>query len=241
MIPLYDTERAGKRAYVTWSLIAVNLAVFVGELVWTSGLQPCKAEQLFYTLGLVPYSIVHGTTLSFNCATGHLTTAGNAPAAYFTLLSSLFLHAGYLHVGGNMLFLFVFGDNIESRFGRLKFLVAYFAAGFAGSAAVLGAALAAQGQALIIPGLGASGAISGVMAAYLVLYPNSRIISIVGYFVIPIRALWFIGFWFFLQVFYQVAGLDTGVSYVAHVAGFLIGLLAAFLVRAMAPGSESVP
>ncbi len=210
----------------------MNVAVFLWELASTNGLEPCGAEQLFYTFGLVPYSVTHGTLLSLDCASGYLTPVGNAPGAYFTFLSSLFLHVGYLHIGGNMLFLFVFGDNIEARFGKAKYLGAYLLAGLAGSLAVVATSTLAGGDAPFLPGLGASGAISGVMAAYLVLYPNSRIISIVGYFILPVRALWFIGFWFLLQVLFQVGGVDTGVSYIAHVAGFALGLAAAFVVRA---------
>ena len=187
----------------------------------------------------MPYSVTHGTLLSLDCGTGYLNPVGNAPGAYFTLLSSMFLHSGYLHIGGNMLFLFVFGDNIEARLGRPKFLALYFGAGLAGSLAVVATAVVAGGDALLIPGLGASGAISGVMAAYFVLYPNSRIISIVGYFVMPVRAVWFIGFWFLLQLLYQFLGLDTGVAYVAHLAGFAVGFVIALTVRSSSSDPDS--
>lgn len=217
---------------MTWALIAANAVVFLAELVYTNGLDPCLEGQVFYTYGLVPYSLINGTRLALQCSTDTLVTAGSSPVVYLTLLTSMFLHADYLHILGNMLFLFVFGANIEDRFGRVKYLAAYLACGLAGGLAIVITSLAVGPPNIFIPGLGASGAISGVMAAYLVLFPNSTIISIVGYFVAPVRAFWFIGAWFLVQVLYQLGGINTGVAYVAHIGGFALGLGFAIIIRA---------
>jgi len=217
---------------VTYGLIAANAIVFVGELVYTKGFDSCLTSQLFYSYGLVPYGLLNNAQLSFQCTFPQPQLLGlyNPPAAYFTLLSSMFLHANFLHIFGNMIFLFVFGPNIEVRFGRVKYLGAYLASGVAGALATVAVALW-TGANLVVPEIGASAAISGVLAAYLVLLPRSKIISIIGYFIIPISAFWFIGGWFLLQVLYQLGGIDTGVAYVAHIGGFALGLVLGLLVR----------
>lgn len=231
MLPLYAVERPGRRAVVTWALIGANAAVFLGELISTNGLDPCLSSQLFYTYGLVPYSIANGVPLSFQCSLGAVYSTAATPFVYLTLLSSMFIHEGYVHITGNMLFLFVFGGNIEARFGRGKYLAFYLACGLAAGFAMVATSLAAGLQASVVPSLGASGAISGVMAAYLVLYPRARIVTWLGYFVIPVRAYWFILFWFALQLLFQVGGIDTGTAYAAHIGGFALGLVLAALVR----------
>jgi membrane associated rhomboid family serine protease len=241
VLPLYAVDRPERRAAVTWTLIAANVLVFLGELFYTSGLDPCLKGQLFYAYGLVPYSLANGVLLSPECGTGLVYAVGRSPAVYLTLLSSMFLHAGYLHLLGNMLFLFVFGGNIEARFGRSKYLASYLACGLAGGFGMLAASLAAGPPSIYVPGAGASGAISGVMAAYLVLFPNSRIISVVGYFIAPVRAFWFIGAWLVLQVLYQLSGIDTGVAYAAHIGGFVLGLGLAVVVRATSKVGEPIP
>lgn len=216
-----------------------NVIAFVGELVYTNGFDSCLTSQLFYSYGLVPYGLLNNAQLSFQCTFPQPQLLGvyNPPAAYFTLLSSMFLHASYLHILGNMIFLFVFGPNIEVRFGRVKYLGAYLASGVAGAVATVVIALW-TGSNLVIPEIGASAAISGVLAAYLVLLPRSRVISIIGFFIVPISAFWFIGGWFLLQVLYQLAGIDTGVAYVAHIGGFALGLIVALAVRGTARGPQ---
>ena len=216
---------------MTFALIEANIVVFIGELVYTNGLDSCLESQLFYTYGLVPYSLTNGVQLSLQCSTGFLYAAGSSPLVYLTPLTSMFIHSGYLHIAGNMLFLFVFGGNIEARFGRGKYLASYLACGLAGGAAMIATSLAAGPPNIYIPAVGASGAISGVMGAYLVLYPRNPIISIIGYFIVPVRAFWFIGAWFVLQVLYQLGGVDTGVAYAAHIGGFALGLVLAAIVR----------
>lgn len=235
MLPLYAVERPHRKAFVTWALIGVNIAVFLGELLYTNGLDPCLQTRLFYNYGLVPYSLVNGVQLSLQCSTGTLYATGTAPAVYLTLLTSMFIHTGYLHIAGNMLFLFVFGGNIEARFGRAGYLASYIACGLAGGAAMVVTSVAAGPPAVYIPSVGASGAISGVMAAYLVLCPRTPIISLIGYFIVPVRAFWFIGLWFLLQVLFQLGGVNSDVAYAAHIGGFALGLVLAGLVRLFHP------
>ena len=238
MFPLYAAERSDRFPVVTLAIIGANIVVFVGELLYTSGLDPCLTTQLFFAYGLVPYSLMNGVPLSFDCNAGTVSPLGSSSLVYLTPLTSIFLHAGFTHIGGNMWFLFVFGRNIEARFGRAKYLASYLAAGFAGAAAIVLSALAVGPPDIYVPGVGASGAISGVMAAYLVFYPRSHIVSILGYFVTSIRAYWFIGGWFLLQVLYQLSGVNTGVAYAAHIGGFGLGLLVALLIKATSPSED---
>lgn len=212
-------------------LIAANVVVFLGELLYTSDFSPCLASQFFYAYGLVPFSLIKGVQLVPQCGTNLLYVAGSTPAVYLTLLTSMFIHTGYLHIAGNMLFLFVFGANIEDRLGRPRYLASYVACGIAGGVAMIVTSMAAGPPNIYIPGVGASGAISGVMAAYLVLYPRTPVLSIIGYFLMPVRAYWFIMAWFVLQVLFQVGGQDTGVAYAAHIGGFALGLMLAAAVK----------
>lgn len=239
MLPLYAIDRPQRRATVTWTLIAANVIVFIGELLYTNGFDACLEEQLFYTYGLVPYSLAYGVRLSLDCATGSLYMAGSSPAVYLTLLTSMFLQTGYLHIFGNMLFLFVFGPNIEARFGRVKYLAAYLACGLAAGLTMFAISSISGPPDIYFPGVGASGAISGVLAAYLVLFPKSTIISWIGYFIMPVRAYWFIGGWFVLQVLYQLGGINTGVAYAAHIGGFMLGLGLAAIVRATSRSTDA--
>lgn len=225
-------------AVVTYGLILANTVVFVGELVYTNQFDSCLTGQLFYSFGLVPYSVLNGAQLSLQCSSGSVFVVGHSLTVYFSVLSSMFLHASYLHIFGNMLFLFVFGPNIEARFGRGKYLGAYLACGVAGAAATILTAMWTGSNDLYIPEVGASAAISGVLAAYLVLLPRSRVLSIIGFFVLPISAFWFIGGWFLLQVLYQVGGIDTGVAYVAHIGGFALGLAFGALLKVTSESHE---
>jgi membrane associated rhomboid family serine protease len=155
---------------------------------------------------------------------------------YLTLITSMFLHAGWLHIGGNMLFLYIFGDNVEDRMGHLPYLIFYL---FCGVIASLAQVVVSQDSAL--PNLGASGAIAGVLAAYLVLFPWARVRTVIFIFIfftiVTLPALVLIGLWFVLQFFDGVASLATtqqnmgGVAYFAHIAGFVTGLLITLILR----------
>ena len=210
MIPLRDVIPSRTRPIVTVAIILVNAAVFLFEVT----LPDPQLNALFGRFGLVP---------------AHFSMA--------SVLTSMFLHGGWLHVIGNMWCLWIFGDNVEDRMGHGRFLVFYILCG----------AIAAIGQVAIqpmshVPTIGASGAIAGVMGAYLVLYPRSRILTLIPIFVfiqiIEIPAVYFLLFWFVIQLFSGVGALATssgapvgGVAFWAHVAGFLGGVLGVLVFR----------
>ena len=154
------------------------------------------------------------------------------PATDFpTLFTSMFMHAGLLHIGGNMLYLWIFGDNVEDRFGHVKFSIFYLLCGLAATAAQLVFSLDSN-----IPNLGASGAIAGVLGAYILLFPKAKVSVLQGQRVVPVPALIVIGLWFVLQLFSGIGSIastsDTGgVAYMAHIGGFVAGFLLTFLFR----------
>jgi len=218
LLPLYDLTRPSHRPYVNYVLILFNAVVFVYEVAVTSNFDLQQSAVLFYRLGLVPFYLIN----AFN---------GAGISRLATLVTSMFLHAGIIHLAGNMLFLFVFGGNVEDTLGHNKYLGFYLTAGIAGGLAQTYLALAAVPPDIYATSVGASGAISGVMAAYLVFFPRARIVSYLGYFIIPIRAFWFVGLWFLLQLIFFAAGVNTGVAYGAHIGGFVAGLVIAAAAR----------
>lgn len=156
----------------------------------------------------------------------------NPAGDFLTIFTSMFMHAGWVHLGGNMLYLWIFGDNVEDRFGHVKFIIFYLLCGIAATFAQL--AFSATSS---IPNLGASGAIAGVLGAYLVLFPKGRVNVLMGRGVIPMSALVVIGLWIVLQFFSGIGSIaDTaetgGVAYMAHIGGFLAGLVLTFLFGA---------
>jgi membrane associated rhomboid family serine protease len=168
--------------------------------------------------GLVPTDVLHGNHL-------------------YTFFTSMFLHANIIHLGGNMLFLYVFGDNVEDAFGRVRYAVFYFVSGIVASLAHVFSVVGTQGQSF--PTIGASGAISGVLGAYLVLYPRAKILSLVFFFwitIIAVPAVVFLGVWFAYQFLYGFL-LDTagGVAYWAHIGGFVAGILFGAVWRGRKP------
>ena len=158
--------------------------------------------------GLVPYVVLQGNQV-------------------YTFFTSMFLHADIIHLGGNMLFLYVFGDNVEDTFGHVRYLVFYFISGIAASLMHIFAVLNTADQS--IPTIGASGAISGVLGAYLILYPRSKVLTLVFAFwitIVAIPAVIFLGLWFAFQFLYgTMAGPGGGVAYWAHIGGFIAGML----------------
>jgi membrane associated rhomboid family serine protease len=151
---------------------------------------------------------------------------------YLTLITSMFMHGGIAHIFGNMLFLWIFGDNIEDRLGHARYLIFYLVCGvLAGLSHVLvTAATASDSASLLVPSLGASGAISGVLGGYLLLFPTNRVIVILSWFVTPVPAFVAIGLWFVFQLISGLGVLGSGskaggVAYAAHVGGFVAGLL----------------
>ena len=200
---------------VTVSLIALNFLVFFYELAL--GAQG-TLDSFLNAYSLVPCEYTH------QCAV----YAGTPTPYFITLFSSMFLHAGWLHILGNMVFLFVFGIHVERSMGGVRFLIFYLICGLGANALEIATSAGSN-----LPGLGASGAISGVLAGYLVLYPTSHVKTLipVGFFFWTARlpAWVFIGFWFVLQVVEGVMSLSTvssgGVAYSAHVGGFVTGLV----------------
>lgn len=218
MIPLGDSP--GLRLRFPWVMLAILLAN-VGVFVYELGLGDRGLQQLFLSAGVIPLEYTTGQNVG-------------APPPYgitwTTLFTSMFMHGGFLHIGSNMLYLFVFGDNVEDRFGHLPFLVFYLLSGLAASAAHI-----ALNPGSGVPSVGASGAIAGVLAAYLVMFPSAsiRTLLFIGPFftVTRISALFLIGFWFVTQFLTGVASLGatseqtSGVAVWAHVGGFVAGLL----------------
>lgn len=201
MFPIRDHNPSQRTPIVTWALIAANLGVFL--VTWPMFSDPVALERLYYTWGLVPRL--------------------SEPA---TFLTSMFLHGGIMHLLGNMLFLWIFGDNLEEEMGHLGFLGFYLAGGLA--AAWLQVAADPRSD---IPMVGASGAIAGVMGGYLLLFPKARV-DVLLFFVIIIRVIpvpaWImLGVWFGLQLVggYSASSQTGGVAYWAHAGGFVAGFL----------------
>lgn len=207
MIPLRDVIPSRTTPVVTIALIVLNVAVFIHELL----LSPSALRHFYFTAGLVPASF-----------------------SWFAIVTSMFVHGGYVHIGGNLLTLWIFGDNVEDRMGHLRFLVFYLVAG----------GLAAIGQtwadpSSTVPIIGASGAIAGVMGAYFLLLPRSRILVLIFLFffidVVEVPAVFFLGFWFLMQIFGGVgqlgsSGSSEDVAFWAHAVGFVSGLIGAWLL-----------
>jgi membrane associated rhomboid family serine protease len=223
MFPLKDLTPRRSFPFVTLLLILLNVAVFAYQL----SLPPKASEALINTYGLVPHKI----QLAFE---GRRYTPEQA---LLPLVTCMFLHGGFLHIIGNMWFLWIFGGNVEDRFGALPYLSFYMIAGI-GS----GIAEAMFSWGSRVPSIGASGAISGVLGAYIILYPASRILTLVPIIIIPwlvrLPAFIFIGLWFVLQFLSGLNALDPrfaasagGVAWWAHVGGFILGALIAIPVR----------
>ncbi len=231
MFPLSDPDLIRRsKPVITYGLIIINAVVFLYELTLGS----LENTVFFYRWGLIPAELAHGldfTTLrlvSFETVDIQTTLFGMAIPAWGTVFSSMFIHGGFMHFIGNMVFLWVFGDDIEDKLGHVKYLLFYLVCGIA--AAWTHVALDMDSQ---VPTVGASGAIAGVLGAYLLLYPYSRIRTLVVFFfitVIRLPAVVLLGFWFILQLFNGIGALTPGmqsggVAYWAHVGGFVAGVL----------------
>lgn len=225
VMPLGDDDLDRRSVpVITYVLIAINVVVWLLELA--------GGERFINGYSAIPFEITHGTDLvaAQTVDIGGQSTSipmypGPTPI-YLTLLTSMFMHASWMHIIGNMLYLWIFGDNIEDRLGRLKFLVFYLVCGFAASAAQI--AFAADS---VIPGLGASGAIAGVLGAYLVLFPRKNVRVLMARQVVNMPAFIVLGLWIALQVFSQIGvsgGQSSGVAYLAHIGGFVAGVVLIF-------------
>jgi membrane associated rhomboid family serine protease len=219
MIPLKDINPTRTTPIVNIVLIVANVLVFF-YMVYTSTLVRGSENAIMMAYGTVPARL-------------NLWLAGRIPAgaALLPLMTSMFLHSGLMHLAGNMLFLWVFGDNVEDNFGHLGYLVFYLVCGVGSGLIHVLFNLHSR-----IPAVGASGAISGVMGAYAVLYPRHRILTFFFIFLIPVPAILILGYWFVIQFLEGVSGIGMGVhsggvAIWAHIGGFLIGLLITVLVR----------
>ena len=236
LIPIGDDNRklSGPH-YVTLGLIAINLAVFFL-------LQGAGANEAFtYGWSVIPAELTRGVDLVEAQAVevgGQRVPIPQAPGPtpiYLTVLSAMFMHGGYMHLFGNLLYLWIFGDNLEERFGRGVFLGFYLACGAAATAVQV-----ALDPGAVVPNLGASGAISGVLGGYLLLFPRNRVHALLFYFVVSIPAVVAIGAWIafqFINGFGQImVSQETagGVAYGAHIGGFFAGLLFAALLKGRA-------
>jgi len=223
MFPLHDdNQRLHGRPYVTYLLIAINAIIFLAEVIVTANFSDRAATNaLLQTYGAIPYKILGGDI--------------------FSAISSMFLHGGIAHLIGNMLFLFVFGDNIEDKFGRIKYILIYIAWGIAAAYAHSFYAVSTGGGE--IPAIGASGAVSGVLGAYLVLFPRAKIFTIIAAFFITtvrIPAIAYIPFWFVMQVILGLLNPLGGVAYFAHIGGFLAGVLTGYVLKNVITGHGMV-
>ncbi|NEP17042.1 MAG: rhomboid family intramembrane serine protease [Leptolyngbya sp. SIO4C1] len=221
MVPLSDNNPTQTTPYVVYGLVALNVVIFLYELMLQTMPSDAALQQFFNTWAIVPQEL----TASF-------TGQAAAPASeWLTLISSQFLHGGFLHIAGNMLYLWIFGNNIEDQLGHVKFLVFYLACGvLAGLAQWVFAPLSD------VPTLGASGAIAGVMGAYIIRFPRAQILTLLPLFFIMttvrLPAIFFLGWWFIQQALYGVASLGAqadmgtgGVAYWAHAGGFVFGCI----------------
>jgi rhomboid family protein len=253
LIPLRDSNPTRRFAWVTLAIIAANVAIF---LLWQPTLGGKTEERsffFFYCHAEVPWEVTHQESLAAGGAAARAAIEAdlgsdfgpNVGAAlqralerrcpdkswWQSVFVSMFLHGGWLHIGGNMLFLWIFGNNIEDRLGRVAFVVFYLLGGLAAAALQL-----AFGPGSTVPNLGASGAIAAILGAYLVMFPRARVVTLVFFFFITwveLPAVIVLGVWFVLQLFSGFGGLTSGVSsgvaYWAHVGGFAFGMAAAWL------------
>ena len=220
MIPLRDTIPSRTIPYVNYLLIVVNVLVFIYELSWGGQL-----PRLLGGYGLIParFFVLHAS---------HKVSP---VIVYLPFISYMFFHGGWLHLLGNMLYLWIFGDNIEDRLGHGCYLIFYLVCGLAAAVVHL-----LTNTNSVVPTIGASGAIAGVMGAYLMLYPRARVVTLLPifffFYIVEIPAFFFLGFWFLLQL---VQGFSTlashapvygGIAWWAHIGGFLFGQLVAFLL-----------
>ncbi len=237
VFPLYDDNSDRTSApVVNYVLIAINILVFV----FLQGLG--SNDRFTYAYSTVPYEIVTGKDVTTpdrpvtDPVSGQrVLVPGLQPTpftVYLTLITSMFMHGGLAHIFGNMLFLWIFGDNVEHRMGHIRYLVFYLTCGVLASLAHVftSALLASQQGSLLIPSLGASGAISGVLGAYLVLHPTRRVTVILFRFLTDVPAYVAIGIWFAFQLISGIGLLgggskQGGVAYAAHIGGFIAGLV----------------
>jgi membrane associated rhomboid family serine protease len=241
VFPLKDNIPTRRPPAVTIALIVANVVIFILSIRNGGSLFSGPAADVVVDYGVIPYEVTHpGEECDLVAQAGRVLCEGQPgvsgaaeaqPPTWFTALSSMFMHGGLLHIGGNMLFLWVFGNNIEDSMGRVKFVVFYLLGGIA--AMLLQTAVDPDAT---VPSVGASGAVAAVLGGYLLLYPRARVLTVVFLFVfftfIQIPAMFFLVIWFGQQLLFgyldyaNPTGGGGGVAYFAHIGGFLFGLLA---------------
>jgi membrane associated rhomboid family serine protease len=253
MLPLRDENPTTHFPFVTVAIIALNVLAF---LLWEPTFASSQERQqtFFFCHGLIPYEAIHHVNLAQGGEPARqaidqadLGVSGQKLQQFlakrcphknwlFSVFTSMFLHAGWIHIGGNMLFLWVFGNNVEDKIRPFGFLLFYLAAGII--AAVVQLALVHAGANDVLPNIGASGAIAGVLGAYLFMFPRRRVLTLVIFFLITVvylPAYIVLGFWFVLQAFSGLLALSSqvnaggGVAFWAHIGGFVFGALMARL------------
>ncbi len=225
-----DDQEVNTPAVVTNLLLLANILVFVVQLVDPS---------FTYGWSVIPREITTGEDLvdpvivvADGVEVGAIPQAPGPPVIWLTLISAMFMHGGFGHILGNMLYLWIFGNNVEHRFGHAWFLLFYLSAGLVGSLAQI-----ILDPFSVIPSLGASGAIAGVMGAYLVLFPHNRVNAVIFYTIVTVPALLVLGMWIVMQLISSVGSIMStsselgGVAYMAHVGGFATGVVAAIACR----------
>jgi membrane associated rhomboid family serine protease len=217
--PLKDDNPTSSFPLVTVGIILTNVLIFFHQI--SMGLE--GSQRFIFQWGAIPYQIIHGEWL-YDLSSG-------IPIR-FTIFSSMFLHGGFLHLFGNMLYLWIFGNNIEDTLGHFRFLVFYLLCGL----------VAAMTQVLSIPNstvpmIGASGAVAGILGGYLLLFPHARVLTLMFIFffirLVRLPAVIVLGFWFFVQLLSVSARAESNVAFFAHIGGFVVGLI---LVKAFQPG-----
>ncbi len=220
MIPIRDRNPSGTFPYVTIGIIVINILIFLYELSLGSGL-----GEFIMKFGVVPLKV------SYYSQASDLTFINT----FFPFISSMFLHGGFIHLIGNMWFLWIFGDNIEDKLGHFKFILFYILCGLIASSVHV--FFNSQSN---VPCIGGSGAIAGVLGAYMITFPHARVVTIVPLFifiqVMELPALVVLGFWFVIQFFNGAASITasasgTGVAWWAHIGGFAAGVIILYIIR----------
>ena len=246
MLPLKDVNPTRRTPFVTLALILVSIAAYVG---WQQEPQRSDIDDLVFNLeqAAIPCEVVEGRPLTEQelratygseggdpeaCGVGVEDSPAGVPekSVYLALLASMFLHGGFMHIAGNMLYLWIFGNNIEDHLGHIRYLVFYLVGGLAAAAAHI-----ALEPSSTVPVIGASGAVAAVMGAYLVWFPRApvRTLLFLGLpLFVTIQAKWLLGFWFVLQFF---TSPNSGVAWAAHVGGFVFGAVIGLVVRSVRP------
>jgi membrane associated rhomboid family serine protease len=246
VFPLKDNIPTDRLPVVTLALIAINVLVYL-VLQRPGSLLGDPDQQFIVDWGAIPYELTHpgdqcgilGSELVCDSETVQVT----GPPTVLTAFSSMFLHGGLLHLGGNMLFLWIFGNNVEDSMGRVRFLAFYLLSGLA----AIGLQVVV-GPDEIVPTVGASGAVAGVLGGYILLYPRARVVTLIFiiffFTIIELPATLILGFWFFQQIAFGALDLTNptggggGVAYFAHIGGFLFGLAA---IRLFASRVKDLP